>query len=322
MKPFRHINVRTIDAAISALSKKSKIIAGGTDCLGVLKSKVSATYPEVLVNIKTIPGLDYIKEDAEGLRIGALTTLADVAESPIVKKKYRILADAAKSIASPQIRNMGTVGGNLCQDVRCWYFRCSPLTGRNYLCYRKGGRECFAVAGDNRYHAILGGKACYAVCPSDTAVALAALDAKIEIKGPKSEKTIPIGNFYRNLGNVLKPNEIVTSIQISKFPEQNVWKQAFLKYRFRKAIDFAVVSVASLIRVEDGVCKDARIFLGAVAPTLIMATKAAEIIKGKALDAAMVEKAARAAVAGAVPLSMNAYKVEVTKALIKRALLN
>jgi xanthine dehydrogenase YagS FAD-binding subunit len=322
MKPFRHINAKTLAAAISALSKKSKIIAGGTDYLGALKSRALSTYPEVLVNIKTIPGLNHIEEDAEGLRIGALTTLASVAESPIVKKKYRILADAAESIASPQIRNMGTVGGNLCQDVRCWYFRCSPLTGRNYLCYRKGGRECFAIAGDNRYHAILGGKACFAVCPSDTAVTLAALDAKIEVKGPKSEKTIPIRNFYRNLGNVLKPNEIVTSIQISKSPEQNGCRQSFFKYRLRKAIDFAVVSVASLIKIENGVCKDARIFLGAVAPTPIMATKAVEAIKGKALDVPTAEKAARAAVAGAAPLSMNAYKVEVTKALVKRALLN
>jgi len=320
MKPFKHINAETIDDAISALSKKSKIIAGGTDCLGILKNKVLSTYPEVLVNIKTIPGLNTIVDDAGGLKIGALATLADIAESPVVREKYRLLADAAKAVASPQIRNMGTIGGNLCQDVRCWYYRCSPLTGRNYRCYRKGGRKCFAIAGDNRYHAIIGGKACFAVCPSDTALALTALDAAVKIKGPEKERIVPLKNFYRPLGNVLKANEIVTEIQIPGPPAIGS-KHSFVKFRSRKAIDFAMVSVATITAVEHGVCKDARIVLGAVAPTPLRVAKAEEALKGKAITTAAAEAAAKATVAGATPLSMNAYKVQIAQTLVKRALL-
>jgi xanthine dehydrogenase YagS FAD-binding subunit len=320
MKPFNHINAETIDEAIAASSKKSKLIAGGTDCLGILKNKALASYPELLVNIKTIPGLSYIDDGDEGLKLGALTTLDGIAESPVVRKKYRLLADVAGAVASPQIRNMGTVGGNLCQDVRCWYYRCSPLTGRNYHCYRKGGRECFAPAGDNRYHAVIGGKACFAVCPSDIAVALTALDAAVKVEGPQKAKTVPVRKFYRPLGNILKANEIVTEIQVPKLPALK-YKHSFLKFRSRKSIDFAVVSVAAIVAVEDGACQDVRVALGAVAPLPLRAAKVEEFLRGKAVDAAAAEAAAEAAVAGAAPLTMNAYKVEIAKALIQRALL-
>ncbi len=321
MKPFKHINAKTVDDAILASSGKSKFIAGGTDCLSLLKNSVLKTYPEFLVNIKTISGLNNIEAKADGIKIGALSTLAEVAESPIIRKKYGVLADAARAVASPPIRNMGTLGGNLCQEVRCWYYRCSPLTGRNYLCYRKGGRECFAITGDNRYYAILEGKACFAVCPSDTAIALTALGAKIKVKGPTGVKTIRIKDFYRTLGNVLKPNEIVTEVRVPKPPGQKGLKQSFFKFRTRKAIDFAIASVAAIITVEGGTCKDARIVLGAVAPTPVRAAKAEQAIKGKAINAATAEEAAAAAVAGAVPLTMNAYKIEVIKVLVKRAIL-
>ncbi len=319
MNPLKHFNARTLDEAILAAGENSQIIAGGTDCLSILKNRVLPNYPEVLVNIKTIPDLEYIAEEVTGLRIGALTRLSDIVESAVVREKYGILADAAKSIASPQIRNMGTIGGNLCQDTRCWYYRCSPFTGRSYFCSRKGGRVCFAVAGDNRYHAILGGKGCFAVCPSDMAIALAALDAGITVKGPASERTIPIKDFYTILGNILKQNEIVTDIRIPPPPQGA--KQTFLKFRLRKAIDFAIVSVASIITIEDGVCQDARIALGAVAPTPIRVVEVEDEIKGKVINVETAEKAAKAAVAGATPLSMNAYKVEIAKALVKRAIL-
>lgn len=320
MRPFEHFNATTVEDAVLAANKKSKIVAGGTDCLSILKNRVLPTYPEVLVNIKTIPGLEYIKETAEGLKVGALTKLSDIEASPIVKEKYSMLAEAAKSVGSPQIRNMGTIGGNLCQDVRCWYYRCSPLTGRDYFCYRKGGNVCFAVAGDNRYHAILGGRRCFAVCPSDTAIALSALDAKICVQGKSGERTIPIKDFFKTMGNALSPDEIVKDIKVPKPPKG--CKQTFIKFRLRKAIDFAIVSVASVIIIEGGICQDAQIALGAVAPTPVRATKAEEAIKGKAINITIAEAAAKAAVAGVKPLSMNAYKVEITKALIKRAILS
>jgi xanthine dehydrogenase YagS FAD-binding subunit len=320
MQPLRHVNAKTIDEAVSTAHKKSMMIAGGTDCLSMLKNRILPMHPEVLLNIKTISGLEYINEDGNGLNVGALTKLSDIAESPIVRERYGILADAAQSVASPQIRNMGTLGGNLCQNTRCWYYRCSPFTGRSYICFRKGGRECFAVAGDNRYHAILGGKRCFAVCPSDTAVALSALDATIRIQGPAGKRAVSIHDFFTAMGNVLKSHEIVTDIQIPA--PVNGAKQIFIKFRLRKAIDFAIVSVASIIDCGDGGrCRDARIALGAVAPAPIRATHAEESIKGKIINIATAVEAAQAAVTGAMPLSMNAYKVEIAKTLVKRCIL-
>jgi len=320
MDNLRHVNAGTLDDAIRAAGENAQMIAGGTDCLSILKNRLLPHSPEVLVNLKTIPGLEYIAEENSGLKIGALTRLCDIVASRVVRENYGILADAAKSIASPQIRNMGTIGGNLCQETRCWYYRCSPFTGRSYFCSRKGGRVCFAVAGDNRYHAILGGKGCFAVCPSDMAVALEVLDATISIKGPGGgERTIALRDFYTVFGTILKQNEIVTDIHIPHPPPGA--RQTFLKFRLRKAIDFAIVSVGSMITREEGVCTDARIVLGAVAPTPVRALAAEEAIKGNIIDAETAQMAATAAVAGTRPLSMNAYKVEITKALVKRALL-
>ncbi len=319
MKPFKHINVKTIEEAVSTGYEHVLFIAGGTDCLSILKNRVLSTYPEVLVNIKTISGLEYIHEDDEGLTIGALTKLVDIADSPLIESTYGMLADAAKTVASPQIRNMGTLGGNLCQDTRCWYYRCSPFTGRSYSCLRKGGRECFAVAGDNRYHAILGGKGCFAVCPSDTAIALSALEATVAVAGQSGKRMIPVRDFFTTLGNVLRSHEIITEVRIPRPPPGA--KQTFLKFRLRKALDFAVVSVASVISIEQEVCREARIVLGAVAPTPIRAVRAEDAIRGAAVNAETAEAAAEAALTGATPLAMNAYKVAIAKALVKRALI-
>lgn len=320
MRPFKHYNAVSLADAISAANKKSKILAGGTDCLSLLKNKLLPAYPEVLVNIKTIAGLEYIEEDAYGLRIGALTRLCDIEDSPIIKDKHSILAEATRSVSSPQIRNMATIGGNLCQDTRCWYYRCSPLTGRDYFCYRKGGCECFAVKGDNRYHAIMGGRRCYAVCPSDIAIALTALEANIVIQGKAGERIIPVRDFFKTMGIALSSHEIVKEVRIPRSPE--VAKQTFLKFRLRKALDFAIVSVATIITMKDGICEEARIALGAIAPAPVRATIAEKALIGNAINPPSAEATAMLAVADAKPLSMNAYKVEITKALVKRALLS
>jgi xanthine dehydrogenase YagS FAD-binding subunit len=176
-----------------------------------------------------------------------------------------------------------------------------------------------AVAGDNRYHAILEGKKCFAVCPSDMAIALTALDAKVKIQTPIGSRTIGVKDFFKTLKNVLEPGEMVTEIQVPKPLDKA--RQTFLKFTLRKPVDFAIVSVASVITVRDGVCKDAKIVLGAVAPIPVRATDVEQSIKGKIIDATMAAEAAEAAVAGARPLSMNAYKVEITKTLVKRAIL-
>ncbi len=320
---FEHYDARTIAEAVSLLTRyagQAKLIAGGTDLLSVLKDRILPNSPEAVINLKTIQGLTYIeKADAE-LRIGALTPLVDIAESSVVRREGGALAEAAEAVATPNIRNMATLAGNLCQDVRCWYYRYPHHIGNRILCYRKGGPTCFAVTGDNRYHAIFGGKVCFAICPSDTAVALTALEAKIKIEGADGERTIPISEFYTSLGNVLQSNELVTEIQVPIVPKAT--KQTFLKSRLRKTIDFALVSVASVITVKAGVCEDARIVLGGVAPTPIRATAAEDAVKGKNLVATVAEVAGNSAVTGAIPLPMNKYKVEMVKSLVKNALLS
>jgi len=322
MKSFNHVNVKTVGEAVKLLKYykgKAKLIAGGTDLLGILMDRILPDSPEVIINIKTIHGLDYIKEDGKGLKIGALAKLSDIAKSPMVKGDYKVLAEAAEAVATPQIRNMGTIGGNLCQDVRCWYYRYPHHLGGRILCLRKGRGPCLAVAGDNRYHAILEGKKCFAVCPSDMAIALTALDAKVKIQTPIGSRTIGVKDFFKTLKNVLEPGEMVTEIQVPKPLDKT--RQTFLKFTLRKPVDFAIVSVASVITVRDGVCKDAKIVLGAVAPIPVKATEVEQSIKGKVIDATMAAEAAEAAVTDARPLSMNTYKVEITKTLVKRAIL-
>jgi len=323
MRSFEHINARTVDETCALLSKyngKAVLNAGGTDLLLTLKGEHLLDYPEVVINIKTISGLDYIKEDEGALKIGTLAKLSDLARSPLLHEHYGALAEAARSVATPQVRNVATIGGNLCQDVRCWYYRYPRHIGGPIPCLRKGSGPCFAVSGDNRYHAIMGGKKCFAVCPSDTATALAAMGAQIKVAGPDGERGIAVTDLFNPLGNSLNRDEMVTEIEVPRL--EGPAKQTFLKFTLRTPVDFAIVSVASVITLQGGVCTDARIALGAVAPAPVRAKKAEEIIKGHPIDQAAAAEAAEQAVAGAKPLSMNAYKIEITKTLVKRALLS
>lgn len=320
MKNFVHFDTKSVSEAVSLLEKRGKdatVIAGGIDLLWRLKWRVLPEQPGVLVNIKTIPGLDYVKEDTEGLKIGALTRISDIEANSLVKTKYSILAMAASQLASPQLRNMATIGGNLCQHVWCWYYR-----GRNnfWFCYRKGGTLCYAVPGDNRYNAILGGAVCFAVCPSDMAPALVALDASVKAVSPGGERTIKLGDFYKVLGPDLKPAEILTEVQVPT-PKANT-KGTFIKVRLRKSFDFAIASAAAVVTREGTTVTDARIVLGGVAPFPYRATKAEDAVKGKAISESTAEAAATATIAAATPLSTNAYKVSITKALVKRTLLS
>lgn len=321
MKAFKHFNATSVDEAI-ALMRSSKgnanLIAGGTDLLGVLKDEILPDYPEAIINIKTIPGLGDIEENENGLKIGALTKLVDVVAHPLVRKRYPILSKAAETVATPEIRNMATLGGNLCQDTRCWYYRYPHHMGGRIICYRKEKGPCQAVKGDNRYHAIMGAKVCFAVCPSDTAIALTALGAKLEIKGPQKVRKVPVDEFFTALGNILEPEELLTHIEIPN-PAAGA-RQEFLKYTLRKPVDFAIASVAAVITMQDGICKDARIVLGAVAPTPVRAVDSEKFLKGKAVGEKGIGEVARAAVKDAKPMRMNAYKVEITKTLVKRAL--
>jgi xanthine dehydrogenase YagS FAD-binding subunit len=323
MRSLKHISARTVDEACSLLKKykgRARLNAGGTDLLLTLKDEILVDYPEVLINIKTISGLDHIREEGDTLRIGALAKLSDIVASPLLGERYKVLAKAAHSVATPQVRNMATLGGNLCQDVRCSYYRYPRHIGGPIRCLRKGNGPCLAVSGDNRYHAILGGKRCFAVCPSDIAVALAALDAQIKIVSPKGERRIAVADFFGALGNDLKRDEMVTEIEVPRLAGPT--EQTFLKFTLRNPVDFAIVSVASVIMVEGGICSDVRIALGAVAPGPVRARKAEEVIKGRLIDKKVATEAADQAVAGAKPLSMNAYKVEITRRLVERAILS
>jgi xanthine dehydrogenase YagS FAD-binding subunit len=318
MKRFLHVDATTVEKASEALAKGNAMaIAGGTDVLGVLKDNLLPDYVEVIVNLKTIEGLDYIKEESGMLKIGALTRLEDIAENETVKSKYTALAEAAAKTASVHLREMGTIGGNICQYNRCWYFR-NP--DNKFNCVRKGGSMCYAMAGDNRYHSIFGAvKACLAVHPSDTAPALVALDASIVT----NKRTIAAEEFWTVAipgSTVLEADEIVTEIQVPT-PASGA-KSAFIKFAIRKTIDFPVVNCAAMISGSD-----ARICLNAVYNTPKRVTAAEDVIKGQTIDETNAEAAGEAAVTGAVGMAENGsnpgnkYKIQVAKALVKRTIL-
>lgn len=321
MRGFRYIDAQSVEEAVSALGRfgaRARLNAGGTDLFGLLKDECLPTYPEVLVNVKNIPGLGSVSEEGGVLRIGALARLAELAASPLLRERYPALAEAAYAVASPQIRNVATLGGNLCQDVRCAYYRYPAQVGGAIDCARKHNGPCLAVKGDNRYHAIMGGRRCFAVCPSDTAVALAALDAALVAVGPHGERSIPIAEFYTPLAHCLKNAEMVTRIDI---PAASLPHQRFLKFALRRPIDFAIVSVAVAASVSGGVCSDVRIALGAVASGPVRATEAEQFLRGKPLNVETASAAAELALGGAKPLSKNGYKIAIATALVKRALL-
>ncbi|MEM0216159.1 MAG: xanthine dehydrogenase family protein subunit M [Candidatus Bathyarchaeia archaeon] len=322
MKRFEHFNAKTIDEAILLLEKydgEAKVIAGGTDLIRVLKDDILPKYPKAIINLKTIANLEYIKEENGVLKIGSLTRLSDVASSSLIKTKYNLLSEACRSVGTPQIRNMGTIGGNLCQDVQCWYYRASKSLGKVFHCLRKGGNVCYAVSGDNRFHSIFGGKGCVAVCPSDVAIALTALDALVKTKGPLGERVFPVSELYKDAALNLGRSEIVTEIQVPEPPPEA--RQIWIKFRLRNSLDFAIVSVAVMLTLEEGVCKDVRIALGGVAPTPKRLKEVEDFLKGNYINSETAEKAGKMAVAKAFPLSHNAYKIPITESLVKRVIL-
>jgi len=317
MKPFTHTNARTVAEARKTLSgNRTAVIAGGTDLIGTLKDAIlpDNMHPTTLVNIKTIPNLDYIREESGTLKIGAATRLADIAANTTVSGRYAALAQAASRVATPHIREMGTIGGNIAQLHRCWYFR---KPENRFPCIRKGGKSCYAMTGDNRYHAIFSPvNMCIAVHPSDVAPALIALDARVVT----SSRTIAIDNFFdvKNPGNtVLNAGEIITEIQVPAPPAGA--RSAFLKFAIRKSIDFPIVNVA----VRAGGSSAPRIALNAVAPKPYRAVKAEESLRGGAINEASATAAGDAAVADArPPFEAARYKVQIAKTLVKRALMS
>lgn len=318
MRSFAHHNAESISGAIAAAAAQDGPtcwLAGGTDLLGVLKDELLADYPTKLISLKTIPGLDRVEADRDEVRLGPLVRLADLGRHPALREHAPALAAAAESVATPEIRNMATLGGNLCQDTRCWYYRYPHHMGGRMTCKRKGSGPCHAVRGDNRYHAVTGGKGCFAAGPSDTAVALAVLDASLEVAGPGAERSVSIHDFFTPMGHVLDPGELLTQVSIPVPPAGS--HQGFRKFTVRKPVDFAVVSVAALVACEEGVCRDARIALGGVAPGPLRAAAAEQCLVGRRLGAESIARAAELILADARPLSMNAYKIDIARSLVR-----
>ncbi len=322
MRNFAHINATSVDEAVSLLKKhgaSAKVMAGGTDLISGWKRRImnEANTPTVVINLKTIPNLNYIREDGQGLKIGALATLDDIAADNTVKTKYPVLAQAAKAVASPHLRTMGTIGGNVMQEVRCWYYRHRSNT---FNCLRKpGGIACMLVQGDNRYGSIFGGpKGCYAVNNSDLAPALIALNASAKT----STRVVPFEQFFStiNPGHVLEPTEILTEIQIPT--PQSGAAGAFRKVAVRKSIDFAIVSVAAVVVKSGASVSDARIVLGAVGPNPVRATAAEDALKGQSITDSSATTAGSQAVTGTQAMSKNGYKIDLTRNLVKQTLLS
>ena len=322
MTSFRYADAGSIDEAISLLAQPGTVaMGGGTDLLTQVRDGVVAA--EALVGLSAIPGLNEISETADGaLSIGAAATIADVASHPLVRTRFAALAEAAGGLATPQIRNEATIGGNLAQRPRCWYYR-SPLIP----CLKKGGDRCYALAGDTRLLCVTGGDRCYIVHPSDTAVALTALDARVEIAGSNGRRVLSMEDFFASPGrdllreNVLEPGELISRIVIpADVPDRSV----YIKVRERESGDFALVSVAAAVILEgdgqDASINRARIVLGGVAPVPYRVREAEDHLSGRTIADIDPAEGAAMALAAATPLPQNGYKIPMARNIIRRAL--
>lgn len=289
--------------------------AGGTDLLGLMKDLIEQ--PDRLVDLKGIPGLDKILyTPGKGLSIGALVKIAEVAEDPVINKKYAVLAQAAKEVASPQLRNQGTIGGNLCQRPRCWYFR------GDFHCLRKGGDVCFAVDGENKFHCVVGGGPCFIVHPSDTAVALLALDASVTVFYREKSRNVPLKDFFVlpekdvTRENILKPGEIVTGIQVPDVPAD--MRSGYIKSKERDVWDFATVSAAVVLQGNRNKIAAGRVVLGGVAPVPWLEKEVSSRLTGAVLSDETLDQIVSSALKAAEPLAQNAFKLPLARNLIKR----
>ena len=319
MPNLAYVRPKTLQEAIKHLSfHDSRLHAGGTDLLGCLRDEVFGA--KKIVSISHFKDLQGIRVTNQGgLRIGALTTLLEVANNKTIQERYPALAKGASEVASPQLRNQGTIGGNICQKPRCWYYR------GEFHCLRKGGDRCYAYQGENHFHCIFGsGGICYIVHPSDTAPCLVAYDATLQVVGPKETRRIPLAKFYVlpskdvQKETVLTPNEIVTEILLPP-PSQGL-RSSYRKVRTRQSWDFALAGVALAIKFDGEKIERARAVLSGAAPVPWRSRELEEIITGKRLDAETISRAAEAAVKNAEPLKHNAYKIPLFRGVIEEEL--
>jgi len=328
MRTVKYSKTTSWKQASQTLAKdpKARAISGGSDLLGMIKEDVAGKgLPrwETLVDIRTIPGSDSIAySGSSGLTLGAMATLSAIEASADIQKNYPVLAKAAGAAASPNIRNVGTIGGNVNQRPRCWYFR-----GTEFDCYKKGGNVCFAVAGDNTYHAILNGELCNMVHPSDTAPALMALGAKAVISTASGgEKTVSMDSYFTGprvdvlRENILNQGDLLKEIQIPA-PKPGTGMSFIKAQRRGETYDFAMANVATVITKQNGKVTDVSIVLSGVAPTPYRVTAAENALKGQAVDAKLAQTAAEQGLAQAKPMTNNAYKVQLAKNLVARSII-
>lgn len=297
---------------------RARVLAGGQDLLTEMKEHLVA--PETLINLKGIEGLDKIEKTADGgFELGCLVTVQDIADEPAFTGAFACLAEAAASVGSPQIRAAGTLGGNLCQRPRCWYYRTEGAP-----CMKKGGAECYSFSGLNKYNAIIAGGPSYIVHPSDIAPALVALGAKATITGPRGEREVELERFFTLPSegsilreNVLRPEEILVKVSVPPQPEGA--RSTYLKFRERESYDFALGAVALSLALDGDVIREARLCLGAVAPIPWRCLSTEELLAGKPANDATFRAAGEDALAEAEPLSQNEYKIPLTKGLILKA---
>jgi len=321
MRDFKIAEPASVEAAAALLAETAEaaaLIAGGTDLLDELKSGVSGA--TLLVDLRGVAGLAGIAPEKGGLRIGAMTRVADLAGDAAVARDYPGLKQAALSLATPQLRNVGTVGGNLCQRPRCWYYRDPQV-----VCRKKGGFNCFAYQGRNKYHCLFGGSGCFIVYPSDLAPMLIALGATATIATAKGDRTIPLASFYAGpevdvtRENVLKKGELLKSVFVPA-PRPGL-KTAYVKLEERTTWDFALVSSAVAAVVKDGMLAEISVVMGGVAPVPWRLKKAEDTLLGKTAGEAVLREAAEAALKDASPLKENGYKTDLVRAALKEAVM-
>jgi len=321
MGAFELFQPASLEDAVALRRRYGKVswaYAGGLDSLDWFKDRIKR--PEVVIDLGGVAELKGVRESGDGIEIGALTTLTEVAANEAIRSKYSVLSEAASQVATPQIRNQSTLGGNLSQDTRCWYYR------GGWPCYRAGGNICYAdtPTSVNREHAIFEAKRCVAVNPSDTAPALIALDAKLVIHGPGGERVVDAEDFFITPATdiqrmtVLGPSDLLTAIRIP-----GTWAGArfhFEKVRDRQAWDFALVNIASAMKLSGNTIEDARIVVNAVGPRPLRLTDVERQLKGQTATPDVAEAAGELAILGARPLQHNAYKIPLMRNLVRRAI--
>jgi xanthine dehydrogenase YagS FAD-binding subunit len=323
MKTFANSNARTAqDAARRSQQARTAgqqpvFAGGGTDLLQLVKDRIVS--PDVIVNLKTIPNLNQVTRSSSGVSVGGQITLDALGRNDIIRKDYPVLAEAAASVATPQIRNVGTIAGNVAQRPWCWYYR------NGFPCYKNGGNQCFSFAGENQFHAIFGGGPSYIVHPSDTAPALMALGATFRIVGPRGERKVPAADFFvlprQNAAaeNVLADDELLASIELPLARPGS--RGHYYKVLDREAWTHAVVSAAVVLEMDGNVCRNAHVVLGGVAPIPWRLPIVEQMLAGQQVTEELAARAADAAVTGARALSKNAYKIPMTKGVVRRTLL-